>query len=234
MNTTEPIKWGVVMQVKDEADIIEDTLTRWLMLGPAAILVFDDGSTDGTLQHLRRWEATHPEIAVFTNAREPYQMQQHINMMKRVLIDDDDIRWIIPADADEVWLFPGGDPAVYFATLPQIPSWGEVPYFDNYPNGHRRLHTHRKCFGYLTTEMEISIGNHLIIDGDRYPKIDVHGITIEHYPVRSYDQMKRKLINHMLAYRDQWPGHPHATNYERWQAKGEAFFQEIWQLYNPR
>lgn len=232
MNTTERIKWGVVMQVKDEADVIETSVARWYLLG-ATVLVFDDGSTDGTLEILRQMAALDERrISVFVNPAEPYDMPKHINMMKNVLIHDDGINWIIPADADETWDFPHS-PADFFERLPQVPSWGEVPYFDIFPNGQRRLHTHRKCFGYFTPEMEISIGNHLVIDGDKYPKIDTRGISIEHRPVRSYEQMKRKLMNHWEAYKDTYPDHPHAQNYRRWQTEGEAVFQEIWQQYNP-
>lgn len=219
------------MQVKDEVDVIEAAVTRWLRLGADAVLIFDDCSTDGTFDILRRLERADARVATFTNPDEPYEMPLHINRLKNILIHDDNINWIIPADADETWNFPAA-PGDLFATLPQRPSWGEVPYYDNAPNGNRRLHTHRKCFGYFTPEMEISIGNHLILDGEEYPKIKGHDLIIEHHPIRSYEQMKRKMMNHWEAYKDTYPDHPHAQNYRRWQAEGEAVFQEIWNEFN--
>lgn len=229
-NTTEHIKWGVVMQVKDEADVIEASVQRWQELGASIIYVIDDHSTDGTS------EITWPMLYKYSNFHlvhylSKYDMPKNINRGKAFLIGQG-VNWIIPADADETWNFPDNNPGAFFASLPQMPSWGEVPYFDNFPNGVRRLYTHRKCFGYLTEEMEISIGNHLIL-GDQWPKIEGHGISIEHRPVRSFEQMKRKLINHWDAYRDAYPEHEHAKNYRRWREEGDVVFDEIWNLYNP-
>lgn len=221
------------MQVKDEVDIIEATLRRWLDLGAERFWLFDDNSEDGTESiYAKMWETEPDRVFISLNEREPYEMQKHVNLMKSGLIKKG-LNWIIPADADEVWHFPNNDPSAFFASLPQTPSWGEVPYYDNFPNGFRRLHTHKKCFGYLTEEMEISIGNHLILEGHKWPKIENHGIYIEHYPVRSYEQMKRKLINHMEAYKEQHPEHAHAQNWHLWQEIGEAFFEMKWKEFNP-
>lgn len=208
--------------------MIVESVLRWLAYG-AEVLVWDDMSTDGTLEKLMALRARYPKMGVFADETEPYQMQEHINYLKGWPTLP---AWIVPADADEIWHFPNNDPAAFFASLPQMPSWGEVPYFDNAPNGNRRQHTHKKCFGYLTDDMKISIGNHLILDGHKWPKIEGHGIYIEHYPIRSYEQMKRKLINHMEAYKTQHPGHPHGENWHKWQIEGEAFFQRKWQEFN--
>lgn len=231
MSITERIKWGVVMQVKDEADVIEVALLYWLALGATAVLVFDDHSMDGTFEKMRGIESRHNALLAFSSESEFYEMQLHINRLKGCF-ERSCVNWIIPADADEVWHFPNNDPAALFASLPQVPSWGEVPYYDNAPNGNRRLHTHRKCFGFLTPEMEICLGNHLILDGHKWPKIEDHGIYIEHYPVRNYEQMKCKLINHMQAYKDAHPDHEHARDWHRWKEMGEAFFVEKWNEFN--
>lgn len=236
-NTTEHIKFGVVMQVKDEADVLDACLERWLALGASRIQICNDNSTDGTEKILNKHSFSglcddRGRVSVICYPKEPYQMQRHIADAKWLCICND-INWIIPADADEIWHFPNNDPVAFFASLPQVPSWGEVPYYDNFPNGVRRLHTHKKCFGYLTEEMEISIGNHMILDGDKWPKIENHGVYIEHNPVRSYEQMKRKLINHMEAYVSQHPEHAHAQNWHKWQEMGESFFEMKWKEFNP-
>lgn len=229
------------MQVRDEEDIIRQTLCRWYGLGATVYVWHDRDPIDW------RHEAGNGEwkmldglsesgvIELYSNEFEceRYKMQMHINYLKKEAIRRE-INWIIPADADEVWHFPNNDPSAFFASLPQTPSWGEVPYYDNFPNGFRRLHTHKKCLGYLTEEMEISIGNHMILEGDKWPKIENHGIYIEHYPVRSYEQMRRKLINHMEVYSIQHPEHPHGRNWHLWQEMGEAFFQEKWKEFNPQ
>lgn len=224
------------MQVKDEADVIESAVRRWFWLGCERILAFDDGSADGTREILDGLlRKAYLPVSTFFDDTEPYQMQKHVNKLSRAYIKyyGQGAEWIIPADADEIWHFPNNDPGAFFASLPQTPSWGEVPYYDNFPNGVRRLHTHKKCFGYLTEEMEISIGNHMILEGHKWPKIENHGIYIEHYPVRSYEQMKRKLINHMEAYKEQHPEHAHAQNWHLWQEMGEAFFEMKWKEFNP-
>lgn len=251
MSTTGTIKWkdvnrkvaivdrakfGVVMQVKDEADIIGATVARWLSLGAEKVFVIDDGSTDMTEKAISFVaDALWPGRVIQAITHEnPYEMQRHINWMKTMFVENFNINWIIPADADEIWHFPNNDPGAFFASLPQTPSWGEVPYFDNFPNGVRKIHpTHKKCFGYLTQEMEVSIGNHLILDGDRWPKIQNHGVYIEHYPVRTYEQMRTKLINHMTAYKQQHPEHYHGQNWHEWQRDGEAFFERKWKEFNP-
>lgn len=222
------------MQVRDEADIIEAALLRWIGMGAEMVFVFDDRSTDDTRKILERIGFNTGRVGFVRREAEPYQMAKHINLLKDLLVRHYACNWIIPADADEVWHFPNNNPAAFFASLPQTPSCGEVPYYDNFPNGLRRLHTHKKCFGYLTKEMEISIGNHMILDGDKWPKIENHGIYIEHYPVRSYEQMRRKLINHMEVYSIQHPKHAHAQNWHKWQEMGEAFFQEKWKEFNPQ
>ncbi len=223
------------MQVKDEADIIEAALLRWIGMGAERVFVFDDRSTDDTRKILERIGLNTGRVGFAHRETEPYQMAKHINLLKDLLVRHYACNWIIPADADEVWHFPNNDPSTFFASLPKTPSWGEVPYYDNFPNGVRKIHpTHKKCFGYLTEEMEISIGNHIILDGDKWPKIENHGVYIEHYPVRTYEQMKRKLINHMTAYKEQHPSHYHGQNWHEWHEMGEAFFERKWKEFNPK
>ena len=101
---TERIDFAVVMMVKDEIDVIDDTIVTWRARG-ARVYVCDNGSTYGTLERLNTYKGVYgDELHVESDPETAYFMEKRINALKdRALADG--FRWIIPADADETWHF---------------------------------------------------------------------------------------------------------------------------------
>lgn len=221
--------FAVVMMVKDEGDIIEKSVKRWHSLG-AKIYICDNGSTDGTFEFLEYLQHNGIVHYLESDPEKAYVMHERIGRLKDRAIDDG-AAWIFPADADEFWHFGGDTVPEYLERLgANEGDWFKVLYFDVAPNAKKWLvYPFHKCFGRLTKEQEICIGNHFVTTGEGK---DCQGLIIEHFPVRSFAQMKKKLINHMEAFAAAGYDHPHRQRIAEWQADPEAFFAKMWKRYN--
>lgn len=92
--------WGISM-VKDEADVIERSVTQLLAEGVDGVLVVDNGSTDGTLEILRDLERTHP-VHVGMDPMAAYEQSVKMTVLADA-VSRAGASWVIPFDADELW-----------------------------------------------------------------------------------------------------------------------------------
>lgn len=107
--------WGVSM-VKDEEDVIEQTLRHLHAEGLAGAVVLDNLSTDGTRAILDRLrdelfapdDATawllivdDPEVGYWQSAKMTAAARMALNL---------GASWVVPFDADEIWYSPDGRP----------------------------------------------------------------------------------------------------------------------------
>lgn len=101
--------WGVTM-VKDEADVIEQTLRHMHGEGIAGIVCLDNGSTDGTRAILDRLADEWPGwLRIVDDPEVGYWQAAKMTSAMRMAADLG-ATWVLPFDADEIWVHASGRP----------------------------------------------------------------------------------------------------------------------------
>jgi hypothetical protein len=196
--------WGVTL-VKDEIDVIELSLRHQLAQGLDAIVVADNGSTDGTLELLTSLAGELP-LHVTTDSWTAYyqgiKMTRLASMARRAGAD-----WIVPFDADELWFARDGTLAEHLRAsgatvvgadlynlfpVTEQPPAREVPMrLDLTPSPYKKVAFRSQRLA------SISTGNHYAYrSGPR-----AEGLVIAHLPWRSLAQLRRKATQGATALR---------------------------------
>jgi Glycosyl transferase family 2 len=94
----------MVMKVRDEIDIVEQTLRYHLARGADQWIVTDNGSTDGTLDVLRRY-ASAGLLRLIEEPGEDFRTEAHwwVTRMARLAATEMGADWVAHVDADEFW-----------------------------------------------------------------------------------------------------------------------------------
>ena len=192
---------AAVSMVKDEADIVATTVGH--MLGQVDhVIVADNGSTDGTREILEQLGAEvvdDPEPGYF-------QSRKMTDLACRTLAAG--AEWVIPFDADEVWVTEGRI-APLLEGLPPEAMIAEASVYDHVATGEAGLSPWRrtevlplrKVACRARPGLVIAQGNHGARYVDESPPLTVTGqLEIHHYPHRSPEQMIRKARNGAAAY----------------------------------
>lgn len=245
---------GVAM-VKDEADIIDSTL-RLMAHQVDGLLVADNMSTDGTVDILRRLSETiDMPMKVVLDKEVGYNQSAKMTALARIARKDMGADWIVPFDADEVWV-----PNLH-STLAEInrhidPQAETVPanLFDYVASGLddarekdpvRRLCWRRTYAAELPKVMcrwrnglTIGMGNHDATYNRKDPVSTEPMITIYHYPYRSAEQVVRKIRNGARAYEaTKLPDH-FGAHWRQWgqilELEGEDAIVELFRKWHWR
>ena len=94
-----------VLVVRDEVDVVRLCVLHHLALGCERILALDNGSTDGTATVLARLAARVP-LSWTADPGDFRQPEFATGLAKEAARAGAD--WVLPLDADEFWLAPGG------------------------------------------------------------------------------------------------------------------------------
>jgi hypothetical protein len=94
----------MVMKVRDEIDVVEQTLRYHLARGADQWIVTDNGSTDGTLEVLKRYR----DAGLLRLIEEPgqdFRTEAHwwVTRMARLAATEAGADWVAHVDADEFW-----------------------------------------------------------------------------------------------------------------------------------
>lgn len=200
--------FGVAL-VKDELDVIEGTL-RHLSDEVDHLLVCDNGSTDGTRDLLSDLARSLP-LTVRDDPDPAYYQSRKTTHLAR-LAAEQGAEWIVPFDADELWVFQGeririvlsectGDivTAELFNHFPSaVDPEGKSP-FETIVWRQREPAPLPKVAFRWHPDAVIHQGNH----GVTLPGAPVvnTGLEIRHFPYRSAEQFIRKANNGGKAYR---------------------------------
>jgi Glycosyl transferase family 2 len=104
------MKLAMVMKVKDEDDILDDTLRYHAAQGVDFFVVTDNGSADRTPEILGRW-VDAGRMHVLDEPSADFRDQAHwwVTRMARLAATDHGADWVLHTDADEFWWPVAGD-----------------------------------------------------------------------------------------------------------------------------
>jgi hypothetical protein len=92
--------------VKNEIDVIEP-FVRHTLARLDHLLVLDNGSTDGTLEVLRRLEREGLPIEVLEDRTSGYYQSRRMTMLMNRAVAEHGAAWVVPVDADELLMATG-------------------------------------------------------------------------------------------------------------------------------
>lgn len=184
--------WGIAM-VRNEADVLEGTVTQLASQGVDRVLCVDNGSTDATRDVLASAARDLPLIVghdSWTAFEQSAKMTVLADAARRA-----GASWVLPFDADERWMGQGGSVAdVLRGTAAPIVLAELVNAFpDPLQDGAWRLdptahHDPKMAFRPMRGTV-IGMGNHRVMrPGDIVP-----GLGIVHLPWRSFEQFRAKV-----------------------------------------
>lgn len=193
--------WAVAM-VRNEADIIADTVAHLFRQGVDGVLVADNGSTDATLEVLHDLAGRYP-LYVGTDSEPAYYQAQKMTLLAR-LAAECGADWIVPFDADEWWFGAAGErlvdtlrrsetgvaAALLFNCYPPVAEAGGPEWrFD--PLSARLT---KVAFRWRPLAA-LQHGNHAVFHPDQSHEI----LNILHFPWRRFEQFQDKVRHGMAA-----------------------------------
>lgn len=217
---------------KDEEDIIGKCIDHWAGLGVDKFYLCNNNSKDKS-QDIIMSKVTDIDFKLYGSFESNFPQRKVINKLKSKAIKDGH-QWLFPIDADE------------FLTLNEVPAenitqWitrrqydntlyhcGQYRYKNIMPNGVSWWEPeHKKVYGCLHPDWNISIGNHEI-EGVTASLHD-NGAYLNHFQYRSYDQFKRKKITFFKAFEKAgYMDHKFVKEYRLYQKHGEAYLEQMW------
>ena len=195
---------AMLMLVRDEKDIIRESMEFHLRFGIENFVVTDNGSVDGTRDILSDLKRELGKGLVIIDDAEPAHRQ--IDRVKRMIEVSKRTfrpRWIISSDADEFWYPVNGNYHSEFDRRKNILScfwhnflpradtaWQQFTQIGEMPGYHGRM---QKSLCLARGLLGMYSGNHA---ARQIPHIEATStnIRIYHYPIRTYEQFERKVV----------------------------------------
>jgi hypothetical protein len=216
----------MTLVVRDEADIVGANLDYHLANGVDFVLVTDHGSTDGTGEILREYERAGAARVIRDDA-EGHHQSRRVTRMAQIAYSELGASWLIHNDADEFWWPQLGSLRDVFASIPERYAQVVVPRRNFRPLAdcgsleepfHQRLVYREFDSAQLadtpkvahrpTPGIVVAPGNHSI--SPELARLPAQGlIEILHFPMRTYEQFERKIMQTGLGYErveDRSPG----------------------------
>ncbi len=192
-----------LMLVKNEADIIGECIEHHLGQVDHIILT-DNGSTDDTRKIAESFG--EKAVSIIDQPGDSYMHEAWMTRMARRAARAG-AGWAVPIDGDEFWHG--------VRSLKDMPDFVHVAqlafYYDHPPTGeftsrksmpYRKRFTPQAHWGRIAfrphPEIVVSDGNHNVhpVYGDR---VTAHWLEMDHYPIRTFEQFERKVVNGVQA-----------------------------------
>jgi GR25 family glycosyltransferase involved in LPS biosynthesis len=201
--------WAV-STVKNEADIIEETICNLFDQGVDHVMVADNGSTDGTVEVLHQLAECYP-VHVLVDPIVEFCQGEKMSHLARAATRHG-AAWIVPFDGDELWKGSGGRTVAEILRVTQanisVASWWDFmpvpvadagPYAVRYPYRDVAPRPQVKSAFRANWPARIWIGSHHVTPLAR--PTEGNGLRVAHFQFRSPAQMVRKATDGARASR---------------------------------
>lgn len=208
----------MTLLVRNEEELVAANLDYHLAQGVDAVIVTDNGSTDGTRAILAAYEA-RGAVQVIDDPDESQAQARQVTHMARLAATEHGADWVINNDADEFWIPQLGRLHDVFAAVPQrygqvlarrsnfvVPPPGDGPF-------HRRMvvrearsltpHGTRlepKVAHRARADVRVATGNHHLEHPPLASAPIADLVEVFHFPVRSFAQFAQKVEQTGRAY----------------------------------
>ena len=202
---------------RDEADVIEAWLAFHLHAGADFVVATDNRSEDGTTEVLERY-AREGHVHLLREPGEDLRQNEWVTRMARLAATDFGADWVINSDADEFWWPRGASLRDVLAAVPE--RYGTVGAFlrtfSPPPDGAAGSFAERMTVRFSALapindpaslfkpirkvvhrahpEIQVTRGNHALVDSPFAPLRGWYPIEVFHFPLRSHAQCERKAI----------------------------------------
>jgi hypothetical protein len=212
------MKLVMTLLVRNEADIVEMNLDYHLAQGVDFVIVTDHGSSDETVELLRPYEQSGV-AEVLHDDGDGHHQGVRVTRMARLARSRHAADWVINNDADEFWWPLSGSLRDVFASIPagygqiEVQRRNFLPRPDCKGPFHSRL-VHRdaqslnsiggplepKVAHRAHADVVVAPGNHSISGAELSPAPARELLEIFHFPMRSYEQFERKVVQTGTGY----------------------------------
>jgi hypothetical protein len=212
------MKLIMTLLVRDEADIVDAQIAYHLHAGVDLVVATDNRSEDATTEILERY-ARDGVLHLIREAGDDLRQSEWVTRMARLAATDLGADWILNADADEFWLARGASLKELLGAVPVrygavrgawrnfVPRPDHARFFAERmtarlcsPGFHPHpLSTHFKSAHRARADVRIGRGNHEALADDLVALRGWYPIEILHFPVRSYEQCRRKYVTQFVA-----------------------------------
>jgi glycosyltransferase involved in cell wall biosynthesis len=207
----------MTLLVRDEEDIVRETLDFHLAQGVDRVIVTDNGSEDGTPEALREYEA-RGAVRVLLEPTDDYSQGRWVTRMAR-LAAQEGADWVINSDADEFWWPRAGTlkstfeelgseaglvvaHRVNFVPRPEDgrPFWERMTLRERVSLNPLGKPLPPKIVHRADPGIIVAQGNHRVEGADLGEPLDDGSIEILHFPMRTYAQFENKIVKGGRAY----------------------------------
>lgn len=216
------MKLIMTLLVRDEADILEQNICFHLNNGVDFIVTTDNNSIDGTKDILEKYRKMGYLNYINESGRN-FEQDKWVSRMAAMAIDNYQADYLIHCDADEFWMPNKGSlkdclltkqDLMVVGIINYLPS-NDEKYFDSKyivskplkcpkeyekkdPNKFLLYYYHPKIITSLKYR-NVTKGNHMVLSDNKIEKVWNNNIFIHHFPIRSYEQFERKVIEGGIA-----------------------------------
>jgi hypothetical protein len=243
---------AAVTTVRDEADVIGGTLAH-MADEVDVFVVCDNGSVDGTRKIIDEFAEAHAgRVLVVDDPEVGYYQSERMSRLAALAHDEFGASWIVPFDADELWVFRGNRiadelerseaPVVTAELFNYFPSAvdpaGDDPFVTIRWRQRQHAHLPKVAFSYVPGCV-IHQGNHGVTLAEGLGHIEAPGLQISHFPYRSAEQFVGKARNGAAAYAAtdlppdvgaHWRGYGELLNRYGPDALHSVFREHFWNL----
>jgi hypothetical protein len=209
------MKLVMSLLARDEADVIEAWLAFHLNAGADFVIATDNRSEDGTTDVLERY-AREGHVHLIREPGEDLRQNEWVTRMARLAATDFGADWVINSDADEFWWPRGaslrdvlaavperyGTVGAFLRTFGPPPGGGDGSFAERMTVRFSALapindpaslfKPIRKVVHRSHPEIQVTRGNHALVDSPFAPLRGWYPIEVFHFPLRSHEQCERK------------------------------------------
>jgi Glycosyl transferase family 2 len=232
------MKLVMTLLARDEADVVDSWLDFHLNAGADFVVATDNRSVDGTTDVLERY-ARDGHVHLIREPGEDLRQNEWVTRMARLAATDFGADWVINSDADEFWWPRGASLRDVLAAI--SPRYGTVgaflrvfaprpdaagAFFERMTvrfsalapiNDPASLYKPiRKVIHRAHPQIEVTRGNHALVNSPFAPLRGWFPIEVLHFPVRSLAQCEHKaeLQGNAWKHIDRTPTAYHAQMFE--------------------